>query len=91
MKPPETIPPPRDSVLWYHWLLREAAGVRPTAPWEEWSEMHRLAEKMAELATKPPPGVCPECLEPRPDDERVENGMKCAQCSYGVPQGGLTG
>ena len=27
--------------------------------------------------------VCPECLEPRPGDERVEAGMKCGPCAYG--------
>lgn len=27
--------------------------------------------------------ACPECGEPRPDDDRVKNGMKCGQCAYG--------
>ena len=31
--------------------------------------------------------VCPECLEPRPDDERVAGGMKCARCAYGFTEG----
>lgn len=26
---------------------------------------------------------CPECLEERPDDERVKAGMKCSYCAYG--------
>ena len=24
---------------------------------------------------------CPECGEPRPDDDRVANGMKCGLCA----------
>lgn len=28
------------------------------------------------------PYICPECRQYRPDDERVQNGMKCAQCAY---------
>ena len=28
-------------------------------------------------------GICPECMEYQPDDERVKNGMKCRRCSYG--------
>ena len=27
--------------------------------------------------------VCPECGEYRPDDLRVESGMKCSLCAYG--------
>ena len=27
--------------------------------------------------------VCPECLEPRSNDDRVEAGMKCGPCAYG--------
>ena len=27
--------------------------------------------------------VCPECGEPREDDDRVEGGMKCGPCNYG--------
>ena len=27
--------------------------------------------------------VCPECGEPKPDDERVSAGMKCGDCAYG--------
>ncbi len=27
--------------------------------------------------------VCTECKEPRPGDDRVLEGMKCAQCTYG--------
>lgn len=27
--------------------------------------------------------ICPECGEPRPDDDRVKAGMKCTQCAYG--------
>jgi len=26
--------------------------------------------------------VCWECLQYRPEDERVKNGMKCARCAY---------
>ena len=26
---------------------------------------------------------CPECGEPRPDDDRVAQGMKCGLCAYG--------
>lgn len=29
------------------------------------------------------PPLCPECGEPRPDDDRVKAGMKCTQCAYG--------
>jgi len=29
--------------------------------------------------------ICPECGEYKPDDERVQNGMKCAACAgYGT-------
>ena len=27
--------------------------------------------------------ICPECQEPKPDDERVAAGMKCGECAYG--------
>ena len=27
--------------------------------------------------------ICPECGEYRPDDARVESGMKCGICAYG--------
>ena len=26
---------------------------------------------------------CQECHEPRPDDERVQAGMRCGACAYG--------
>jgi predicted Zn-ribbon and HTH transcriptional regulator len=29
---------------------------------------------------------CPECGEPRPDDDRVRAGMKCSICAYGAGQ-----
>ena len=29
------------------------------------------------------PYVCPECRQYKPDDERVQSGMKCGQCAYG--------
>ena len=29
--------------------------------------------------------LCPECKQHKPGDERVEQGMKCTQCAYGVP------
>lgn len=32
--------------------------------------------------------VCPECGEFRPDDDRVQAGMKCGFCAYGN-EGGL--
>ena len=28
------------------------------------------------------PYVCPECGQYKPDDERVQNGMKCGMCAY---------
>ena len=28
--------------------------------------------------------ICPECGQPRPDDDRVAAGMKCGQCAYGT-------
>ena len=31
--------------------------------------------------------VCIECGEPRPDDDRVANGMKCGPCAYGDTEG----
>ena len=34
-------------------------------------------------------GYCPECGEYKPDDERVQEGMKCGPCAYGTdPQEG---
>ena len=27
--------------------------------------------------------VCGECGEPKPEDDRVKNGMKCGACAYG--------
>lgn len=33
---------------------------------------------------------CPECLEPRDDDDRVTAGMKCFSCAYSYPIGGST-
>ena len=28
-------------------------------------------------------GACPECGDYKPEDERVQQGMKCGQCAYG--------
>jgi len=33
-------------------------------------------------APERPPLRCPECLQERPDDERVAAGMKCGNCAY---------
>ena len=28
--------------------------------------------------------ICPECEEPKPECPRVQAGMKCGQCAYGL-------
>lgn len=36
-----------------------------------------------------PQCICSECGQERPDDERVQGGMKCAYCAYGIPTAGI--
>lgn len=46
-----------------------------------------VAELMLQQIEKKPdlktflPAICPECLEHKPNDERVKNGMECAACA----------
>lgn len=42
--------------------------------------MFEDAEKLAEQSEDG--WICPECRQTRPDDERVEAGMKCRFCAY---------
>lgn len=50
-------------------------------------QLRAVAETRAEVEK---PKRCPECGQCRPDDERVEAGMKCWYCAYGQPIQGST-
>jgi len=50
---------------------------------EEFEEVLEFEEAMAKPQNPDMP-ICPECLQYRPDDERVKAGMKCGICAgYG--------
>lgn len=46
-----------------------------------WDIAGELFDSM--MFAKPAIKLCGECGEPRPDDARVEGGMKCGVCAYG--------
>jgi len=54
---------------------------------DDWSDSGRVKDALddarkilADAGWKPT--ICPECGEPRPDDDRVRAGMKCGPCAY---------
>ena len=46
---------------------------------EHWG---RIADRIVSVMEHLLENTCPECGDYKPDDERVQNGMKCGQCSY---------
>ena len=48
---------------------------------EKRNEIIRMKKKLATVNIRI--RVCPECQELKPDDARVEAGMKCGACTYG--------
>ena len=49
----------------------------------DFEDMVDLADGYAHPDCLPENTLCPECQEHRPDDLRVQSGLKCGQCAYG--------
>ena len=62
------------------YAVMKAMGIPLTKSQEEFQE---YLEKKYGKGKPNDPYVCPECRQYKPDDERVQSGMKCGQCAYG--------
>ena len=57
------------------WLFNDGKKVRPLTDNEAAQVIWGLGKGIGD-------GYCLECGLYKPDDERVQNGMKCEQCAY---------